>query len=82
MRNKRPKQLSEIDQARLIETARVFCRSLNELSSRVAPTAADYWTVHELNLSVLATVEKVTGQSAPWILPTFGASYPDEKGGV
>jgi len=81
MRNKRRKQLSEIDHARLIEAARVFCIGLNDLSSGVAPSAADYWTLHELNLSVLATLEKLTGKPAPWILPALGKSAPDCKGG-
>lgn len=81
MRSKRPKQLSELEHARLLTEARVFCQHLNDLSSRVSPSAADYWVIHQLNLAVLSTIEKLTGKPAPWILPALGSSSPDCKGG-
>lgn len=81
MRSKRPAKLSEIEHARLLNDARVFCQHLNDLSSRVSTSAADYWILHELNVAVLSTIEKVTGRPAPWILPASAASYPDAGGG-
>lgn len=80
MRSKRPAKLSEIEHARLLNDARVFCQHLNDLSSRVSPSAADYWILHELNVAVLSTIEKLTGKPAPWILPARGSSSPDCKG--
>lgn len=79
MRSRRPKSISESQRTQLIAAARVFCRELNDLSAKVAPSADDYWTLHHLNASVLATVEKLTGQPAPWIAPTSGASYPGDR---
>ena len=81
MRCKRPKQLSEIQHARLLAEARVFCRTLNDLSASVSASGDDSWVLHELNVAVLTTVEKLTGKPAPWILPASGASYPDAGGG-
>lgn len=80
MRSKRPAKLSEIQHARLLQAARVFCSTLNGLSASVAPSAADYWALHDLNAAVLAAVEKLTGQPAPWIMPPLGASSPDCNG--
>ena len=79
MRSKRPAKLSEIEHARLIEQARVFCGNLNDLSSRVSPSADDYWVLHDLNAAVLSTIEKLTGRPAPWIVPTSAASYPGDR---
>ena len=76
MRRKRPKQLSELDHAHLVEQARIFCRVLNDMTSRVAPTSDDYRAITALNDAALATVKVVTGHPAPWILPATGASYP------
>lgn len=80
MRSKRPSKLSEIQQARLTETARVFCSTLNELSASVSATSADYLVISDLNAAVLAAVKEITGQSAPWILPASAASYPKAGG--
>lgn len=79
MRSKRPTKLSEIQHARLLTEARVFCRTLNELSASVAPTSADYLIISDLNAAVLAAVKEITGQPAPWILPASAASYPNAK---
>ena len=79
MRSKRPAKLSELEHARLVEQARVFCGNLNDLSSRVSPSADDYWVLHDLNAAVLSTIEKLTGRPAPWIVPTSAASYPGDR---
>ncbi len=80
MRCKRPAKLSEIQHARLLDEARVFCRTLNELSASVSASGDDCWTLHDLNVAVLTTVEKLTGKPAPWIMPASAASYPDAGG--
>lgn len=81
MRSKRPAKLSETQHARLLTEARVFCRTLNELSASVAPTSVDYLLISNLNAAVLAAVKEITGQPAPWILPASAASYPKAGGG-
>lgn len=76
MRRKRPTRLSGLNHAHLVEQARIFCRVLNDLSSRVAPTSDDYRAITALNDAARGTVKAVTGHPAPWILPVTGASYP------
>ena len=76
MGRKRPKQLSELEHIQLVEQARIFCRALNDMSSRVAPDSDDYRAITALNHAALTTVKVITGQPAPWILPPMGASYP------
>lgn len=68
-------RLSKIQHARLIETARVFCSTLNDLAASVSATSADYLVLSDLDAAVLAAVKKITGQPAPWILPSISNAY-------
>lgn len=81
MRSKRPKQISELNRALLLEQSRAYCRMLNELSSSVSPVSDDYLAIIDLNAAVLKTIEAVTGEMAPWVRPVTGASYPDDSKG-
>lgn len=81
MRPKRPKRLSELNLAQLVEQSRVYCRMLNELTTSVSPVCEDYVAIRNLNVSVLKTIEAVTGEMAPWVRPVTGASYPDDSKG-
>jgi hypothetical protein len=81
MRSKRPKQISELNRARLLEQSRAYCRTLNELTASVSPVSEDYLAVSNLNAAVLETIRAVTGDMAPWVRPVTGASYPDDSKG-
>lgn len=79
MRRKKPAALSELGHKQMIEAARAFCASLNDLSGRLSATSADYAVLTELNQTVLAAVQTVTGRQAPWLDPRPGSSYPDDS---
>lgn len=79
MRSKRPKQLSELNRARLLEQSRVYCRMLNDLTASVSPVSGDYLAISNLNAAVLETIMAVTGEMAPWVRPVTAASYPDNS---
>ncbi len=79
MRRRRPKQLSELNRARLLEQSRLYCQMLNELSSSVSAVSEDCAAISGLNAAVLRTIEAVTGDMAPWVLPMTAASYPDDS---
>lgn len=81
MRSKRPKQISELNRALLLEQSRAYCRMLNELSSSVSPVSDDYLAIIDLNAAVLETIKAITGEMAPWVRPVTGASYPDDSKG-
>lgn len=81
MRSKRPKQISELNRARLIEQSRTYCRMLNDLTSSVSPVSEHYLAVSKLNAEVLETIKAITGEMAPWVRPVTGASYPDDSKG-
>ena len=79
MRSKRPKKLSELHHARLIDQSRAYCRTLNELTASVSPVSDDYLAISNLNAAVLETIKAITGEMAPWVRPVTGASYPDDS---
>lgn len=68
-------RLSKIQHARRFDQARVFCGNLNELSAGASATSADYLVLSDLDAAVLAAVKKITGQPAPWILPSISNAY-------
>lgn len=79
MRRKKPSTLSELGHQQMVEAARAFCRSLNDLSGNVSATSADHRVISDLNQAVLVAVKEVTGRQAPWLDLTPGSSYPDSK---
>lgn len=81
MRSKRPRQISELNRALLLEQSRAYCRMLNDLTSSVSPVSEHYLAVSKLNAEVLETIKAITGEMAPWVRPVTGASYPDDSKG-